>query len=62
MALVGLTGEAGIAERAGWEFVPLETAAEKADWEVTDAEGDPLAESAGDSAESEEESPAEPGE
>ena len=40
MALVGLTGEAGIAERAGWEFVPLETAAEQADWEVTDAEND----------------------
>ena len=55
MALVGLDGEAGIAERAGWEFVPLATAAEKADWEMTDAEGDPPAES-------EEESPAEPGE
>ena len=55
MALVGLDGEAGIAERAGWEFVPLATAAEKADWEVTDAEGDPPTES-------EEESPAEPGE
>ena len=53
MALVGLTGEAGIAERAGWEFVPLETAAEKAGWEVTDAEGDrSVAESAGDSTES----------
>ena len=56
MALVGLTGEAGIAERAGWEFVPLATAAEKADWEVTDAENDRSV------AESAEESPAEPGE
>lgn len=32
MVLVGLADEAWIAERAEWEFRPLETAAEKADW------------------------------
>lgn len=32
MAVVGCDGEEWIAEEAGWEFVPLETAAEKADW------------------------------
>ena len=36
MVLVGVGGEEGIADRAGWEFVPLETAAEKADWDLAD--------------------------
>jgi hypothetical protein len=36
MVLVGVDGEQAIAERAGWEFVPLETAAEKADWDLSD--------------------------
>jgi len=34
MVVVGVDGEAWIAEEADWEFVPLETAAEKADWEL----------------------------
>lgn len=34
MVLVGTEGERAIAERAGWEFVPLEDAAEKADWDL----------------------------
>ena len=38
MVLVGVEDEAGIADRAGWEFVPLETAAEKADWDLTGPE------------------------
>ncbi|WP_049914502.1 DUF7124 domain-containing protein [Haloterrigena salina] len=39
MVVVGLAGEdEPIAEAADWEFVPLETAAEKADWKLADAE------------------------
>ncbi|WP_339103160.1 hypothetical protein [Haloterrigena salinisoli] len=39
MVVVGLEGEdEPIAEAAGWEFVPLETAAEKADWRLADSE------------------------
>uniref|UniRef100_UPI000EFC0F9F DUF7124 domain-containing protein n=1 Tax=Halalkalicoccus subterraneus TaxID=2675002 RepID=UPI000EFC0F9F len=34
MALLGCKGEEWIAEEAGWEFVPIETAAEKAGWEL----------------------------
>ncbi|WP_290817445.1 hypothetical protein [Halovivax sp.] len=34
MVLVGTEGDEAIAEAAGWEFVALETAAEKADWSV----------------------------
>ncbi|MFC6716813.1 hypothetical protein ACFQGT_16835 [Natrialbaceae archaeon GCM10025810] len=34
MVLVGCEGEERIADAADWEFVPLETAAEKAGWEV----------------------------
>ncbi|TYL38134.1 hypothetical protein CV102_13080 [Natronococcus pandeyae] len=34
MVVVGVEGDEWIAESAGWEFVPLETAAEKADWEL----------------------------
>jgi hypothetical protein len=36
MVLVGVDGEEAIAERAGWEFVPIESAAEKADWDLSD--------------------------
>ncbi|WP_101298264.1 DUF7124 domain-containing protein [Halegenticoccus soli] len=37
MALVGVTeSDEPIADAAGWEFVPLEVAAEKAGWEVLD--------------------------
>lgn len=36
MALVGITGtDESIAEQADWEFVPLETAAEEANWALT---------------------------
>jgi len=34
MVVVGLPGEEGIAEAAGWEFVPLSDAATNAGWEV----------------------------
>ncbi|WP_336345249.1 DUF7124 domain-containing protein [Halalkalicoccus ordinarius] len=34
MVLVGTAEEEWIAEEAGWEFVPVETAAEKAGWEL----------------------------
>lgn len=34
MVVLGCEGEEWIAERAGWEFVPIETAAEKAGWEL----------------------------
>ncbi|WP_181691295.1 hypothetical protein [Natronomonas sp. LN261] len=34
LAVVGTSGDEWIAEEAGWEFVPLEKAAEKADWEL----------------------------
>ncbi|MDJ1430776.1 hypothetical protein [Halostagnicola sp. A-GB9-2] len=34
MVLVGAPGDERIAEAADWEFIPLETAAEKADWEI----------------------------
>jgi hypothetical protein len=34
MVLVGLDGDEPIADRAGWEFVHLETAAEKAGWDL----------------------------
>ncbi|MFT4885236.1 MAG: hypothetical protein ACI8U4_002758 [Natronomonas sp.] len=34
LAVVGTPEDEWIAEEAGWEFVPLETAAEKADWDV----------------------------
>ncbi|MFB6236140.1 MAG: hypothetical protein ABEH81_04420 [Halopenitus sp.] len=33
MVLVGTPADEWIAEEAGWEFIPFETAAEKADWE-----------------------------
>ena len=33
MVLVGREDQRGIAERAGWEFLPLSEAAEKADWD-----------------------------
>ncbi|MBX0322218.1 hypothetical protein EGH21_04130 [Halomicroarcula sp. F13] len=36
MVVVGLDDEEAIADEADWEFVPLSTAAEKADWDVTD--------------------------
>jgi hypothetical protein len=39
MAVVGLPDEEWIAERAGWEFVPLEHAAGEAGWELTEADG-----------------------
>ena len=40
MVLVGLPGEdEPVAERAGWEFVPLSEAAEGAGWELRDPEG-----------------------
>ncbi|SEH16422.1 hypothetical protein SAMN04487967_2614 [Natronorubrum sediminis] len=38
MVLVGTAGDEWIAEAADWEFVPLETAAENADWEIEHAE------------------------
>ncbi|WP_417344208.1 DUF7124 domain-containing protein [Halalkalicoccus salilacus] len=34
MVLVGTADEEWIAEEAGWEFVPIGTAAEKAGWEL----------------------------
>ncbi len=34
MVLVGAPGDERIAEAADWEFIPLQTAAEKADWEI----------------------------
>jgi hypothetical protein len=34
LAVVGTPDDEWIAEEAGWEFVPLETAAEKADWDI----------------------------
>jgi hypothetical protein len=34
LAVVGTPEDEWIAEEAGWEFVPLETAAEKADWDL----------------------------
>jgi len=36
MVLVGTDGDEWIAEAADWEFVPIETAAEKAGWELRD--------------------------
>ncbi|USZ66897.1 hypothetical protein NGM10_09150 [Halorussus salilacus] len=36
MVLVGVDGEQPIAEAADWEFVRVEDAAEKADWELSD--------------------------
>ncbi|WP_254545765.1 DUF7124 domain-containing protein [Halomarina pelagica] len=36
MVLVGLPAEEGVAATAGWEFVPLATAAEKAGWELAE--------------------------
>ena len=36
MVLVGRPDDEPIAERAGWEFVPLAAAAEKADWDLAD--------------------------
>lgn len=38
MVLVGVSDDEEIAEAADWEFVPLETAAEKAGWEIEFAE------------------------
>ncbi|MFT4922993.1 MAG: hypothetical protein ACI8XM_002214 [Haloarculaceae archaeon] len=35
MVLVGVEGQEALAERAGWEFVPLSEAAANADWELT---------------------------
>ncbi|MFB6096834.1 MAG: hypothetical protein ABEJ74_05555 [Haloferacaceae archaeon] len=37
MVVVGCADEAWIAEAADWEFVPLEDAAEGADWDLTPA-------------------------
>jgi hypothetical protein len=34
MVLVGRPDDEPIAERTGWEFVPLADAAEKADWDL----------------------------
>jgi hypothetical protein len=34
LAVVGTPEDEWIAEESGWEFVPLETAAEKADWDL----------------------------
>lgn len=34
LAVVGTPEDEWIAEESGWEFVPLETAAEKADWDI----------------------------
>ena len=36
MVLVGTDADEAVAEEAGWEFVHLEEAAEKADWELRD--------------------------
>ncbi|RLM88786.1 hypothetical protein [Haloarcula sp. Atlit-7R] len=36
MVLVGRPDDEPVAERAGWEFVPLADAAEKADWDLVD--------------------------
>ncbi|MDS0223199.1 hypothetical protein NDI54_17790 [Haloarcula sp. S1AR25-5A] len=36
MVLVGRLGDEPIAERTGWEFIPLADAAEKADWELAE--------------------------
>ncbi|MFW6435208.1 MAG: DUF7124 domain-containing protein, partial [Halovenus sp.] len=36
MVVVGLPSEEELAERVGWEFIPLPEAAEKADWELND--------------------------
>jgi hypothetical protein len=48
-AVVGLPGEEWIAERADWEFVPLEHAAGEAGWELTEGgKGDERAAGAGD--------------
>jgi hypothetical protein len=38
MVVVGAKNDERIAETAGWEFIPLETAAEKAGWNVEHAE------------------------
>jgi len=38
MVLVGTSKDEWIAEAADWEFIPLETAAEKAGWEIEHAE------------------------
>ncbi len=40
MVVIGLPGEEWFAEEAGWEFVPLETAAEGAGWELRDGGDD----------------------
>lgn len=37
MVVVGVEGDAEVAEQADWEFVPLEEAAEKADWELDES-------------------------
>ena len=34
MVVLGCEDEKWIAEEAGWEFIPIETAAEKAGWEL----------------------------
>ncbi|ADJ16376.1 DUF7124 domain-containing protein [Halalkalicoccus jeotgali] len=34
MVVLGCNGEEWIAQQAGWEFVPIETAAEKAGWDL----------------------------
>jgi hypothetical protein len=36
MVVVGRPSEEELAERVGWEFIPLPEAAEKADWELSD--------------------------
>lgn len=36
MVVVGLDDERGLADRVGWEFVPLSEAAAKADWELAE--------------------------
>ncbi len=36
MVLVGRPDDEPIAERTGWEFIPLADAAEKADWDLAD--------------------------
>lgn len=36
MVLVGVEGQDALAERAGWEFVPLSEAAANADWELSE--------------------------
>ncbi|WP_168191193.1 hypothetical protein [Haloprofundus sp. MHR1] len=41
MVVVGVAGvDEYVAEESGWEFVPLETAAEKAGWPLVDRDGD----------------------